>query len=158
MPPGSIKDMRSKNEDDDDYFDDTPSLSPLNSDDLELDMSDDDESPPSSEPERHDHRPPVMNEQEPSTYHTQTRPSYAYSHRQELEDLQARQYWRPDWRMIEPVGTRFDIGDASVLGLFRPRFSSRGLLVYSARSYPPKSSRSRPGLKKWFARRDSSAL
>lgn len=44
-------------------------------------------------------------------------PSYAYAYRKELEDLQKRQYWRSEWRMEDPIPTRFDIGDASSLGM-----------------------------------------
>ena len=49
--------------------------------------------------------------------HLKERPSYAsYAHRKEVEDLQARQYWRSDWEMPEPLPLRFDLGDVSSLG------------------------------------------
>jgi gamma-tubulin complex component 5 len=40
----------------------------------------------------------------------------AYAHRKAVEDLQARQYWRPEWESGLQVRRRFDIGDASTLG------------------------------------------
>ncbi|KAI0921184.1 hypothetical protein AcW2_006240 [Taiwanofungus camphoratus] len=40
----------------------------------------------------------------------------SYSHREDVENLQARQYWRAEWR-TDVVSTRaFNIGDASTLG------------------------------------------
>ena len=34
----------------------------------------------------------------------------------DVEELQARQYWRADWRSDATVDTRFDLGNASSLG------------------------------------------
>lgn len=42
----------------------------------------------------------------------------AYRHRQDVEDLQARQYWRTEWRTDASTARAFDIGDASTLGQF----------------------------------------
>ncbi|TFK94263.1 hypothetical protein K466DRAFT_593763 [Polyporus arcularius HHB13444] len=39
----------------------------------------------------------------------------AYRHRQDVEDLQARQYWRAEWRSDVAVNRQFDLGDASSL-------------------------------------------
>ncbi|KZT71569.1 hypothetical protein DAEQUDRAFT_749911 [Daedalea quercina L-15889] len=49
----------------------------------------------------------------------------AYRHRQDVEDLQARQYWRTEWRTDASTARAFDIGDASTLGMvlsFRQRY------------------------------------
>ncbi|KAJ7256514.1 Spc98 family-domain-containing protein [Mycena haematopus] len=89
------------------------SLSPLNSDDLELD-DDDEDSFSSLDPE--DVAPPetplsvAINE--PS------RPPHTYAHRKEFEQLQARQYWREGyvWPGDKGKARAFDIGDASTLG------------------------------------------
>ncbi|KAH9938094.1 Spc98 family-domain-containing protein [Fomitopsis serialis] len=43
-------------------------------------------------------------------------PPAAYRHRQDVEDLQARQYWRPGWRTDAPIARAFNVGDASTLG------------------------------------------
>ncbi|EIN10987.1 hypothetical protein PUNSTDRAFT_112771 [Punctularia strigosozonata HHB-11173 SS5] len=39
-----------------------------------------------------------------------------YAHRRLVEDLQARQYWRPEWNTDASIMKPFDIGDASTLG------------------------------------------
>ncbi|KAF7363792.1 hypothetical protein MSAN_01037100 [Mycena sanguinolenta] len=91
----------------------SPSLSPLNSDDLELDDDDDgsfssldseDAAPPAT--------PTSAQVSEPS------RPPYTYAHRKEFEQLQAGQYWREGyvWRGDKGKARAFDIGDASTLG------------------------------------------
>ncbi|KAJ7770975.1 Spc98 family-domain-containing protein, partial [Mycena maculata] len=87
------------------------SLSPLNSDDLELD--DEDDSFSSFDPE--DDVPEVP----PSTAPiAPSRPPHTYAHRKEFEQLQARQYWRDDyvWRGDKGKAWAFDLGDASTLG------------------------------------------
>ena len=43
-------------------------------------------------------------------------PMNAYRHRQDVEELQSRQYWRPDWRSDASVSKQFELGDASSLG------------------------------------------
>ncbi|OJT05417.1 Gamma-tubulin complex component 5 [Trametes pubescens] len=43
-------------------------------------------------------------------------PRNAYRHRQDVEELQARQYWRPEWRTEAAIEKPFDLGDASSLG------------------------------------------
>ncbi|KAJ7681203.1 Spc98 family-domain-containing protein [Mycena rosella] len=85
------------------------SLSPLNSDDLELDNEDDSISSLDPEDDAVPDVPPGAPVSELS------RPPHTYAHRKEFEQLQARQYWRDDhvWR----GDTRaFDLGDASTLG------------------------------------------
>ena len=38
-----------------------------------------------------------------------------YKHRQVFEDLQARQYWRPEWRIQVDIDRPFSLGDHSTL-------------------------------------------
>lgn len=38
-----------------------------------------------------------------------------YKHRQALEELQARQYWRPEWRIQADLDRPFSLGDHSTL-------------------------------------------
>lgn len=40
----------------------------------------------------------------------------SYSYRYDIEDLQARQYWRPEWRGDAPTDISFNVDDASTLG------------------------------------------
>ncbi|KAH0588057.1 hypothetical protein H2248_006785 [Termitomyces sp. 'cryptogamus'] len=108
----------------------TPSLSPLNSDDLELDADQEEEkrvlaaseSSDCSEPESicerdqgsgRDRLVDVYGEIAPRRFPPQT-----YAHRKEFEALQAKQYWREGWKGdIGPSQKKaFDIGDASTLG------------------------------------------
>ncbi|EIW61599.1 uncharacterized protein TRAVEDRAFT_143542 [Trametes versicolor FP-101664 SS1] len=42
-------------------------------------------------------------------------PRNAYRHRQDVEELQARQYWRSEWRTDAAIEKPFDLGDASSL-------------------------------------------
>ncbi|KAJ7940262.1 Spc98 family-domain-containing protein [Mycena leptocephala] len=85
------------------------SLSPLNSDDLELD--DEDDSFSSLDPE--DDVPDVPTT---VTVNEPSRPPHTYAHRKEFEQLQARQYWREDYVWRGGKARAFDIGDASTLG------------------------------------------
>ena len=39
-----------------------------------------------------------------------------YGHRKDVEQLQARQYWRTEWRSDVSLTRAFDLGDASTLG------------------------------------------
>ncbi len=106
MPPGSIKNQREPDSDSD-----ASSLWSLHSDDLDVEHSSD--SLPTSP-------------RSPSPIALQSSPAFIPSlpdirlsvlHRKEVEDLQARQYWRSDWKMpVQGTSTRFDIGDASTLG------------------------------------------
>ena len=38
-----------------------------------------------------------------------------YKHRQAFEDLQARQYWKPEWRIQADLDRPFSLGDHSTL-------------------------------------------
>ncbi|KAG5654228.1 hypothetical protein H0H81_005915 [Sphagnurus paluster] len=98
----------------------TPSLSPLNSDDLELDADQEEE-----ERERAFSDGRASKEQEVESlgddvvqYVPDRVPPHTYAHRQEFEALQAKQYWRNDWRGDVDIGVNrsFDLGDASTLG------------------------------------------
>ncbi|KAK7038051.1 Spc98 family-domain-containing protein [Favolaschia claudopus] len=101
------------------------SLSPLNSDDLELDEEDS-----FSSLDSEDNLPPEVSVDvvvpQPS------RPSYTYAHRQEFEQLKARQYWREDYVRPGNKGkaraSEFDIGDASTLGPALQRVLAHGSL------------------------------
>lgn len=100
-----------------DDLDISPSLSPLNSDDLSLDDTDSDhETFPLL-----DKSPNTVGPVKPAV-NTSYQPLYTtHAYRRELENLKLRQYWQPDWRMdseadLQRRGT-FDIGDASTLGL-----------------------------------------
>ncbi|KAI9000737.1 Spc98 family-domain-containing protein [Trametes punicea] len=56
-------------------------------------------------------------------------PLNAYRHRQDVEELQAKQYWRPEWRANTEIDRPFDIGDASSLApSFHRVLSSRAVL------------------------------
>ncbi|KAF9026550.1 hypothetical protein BDZ89DRAFT_1134734 [Hymenopellis radicata] len=99
MPPGSIKNQREPDSDSD-----ASSLWSLHSDERSSD------SLPT---------PPRSPSPTSSPAFTPSLPDIRLSvlHRKEVEDLQARQYWRSDWRMpVQGMSTRFDIGNASTLG------------------------------------------
>ncbi|KAI0650447.1 Spc98 family-domain-containing protein [Trametes meyenii] len=56
-------------------------------------------------------------------------PINMYRHRQDVEELQARQYWRSEWRAEASVDKPFDIGDASSLApSFHRALGSRAAL------------------------------
>lgn len=99
---------------DKDEWDSSPSLSPLNSDDLALDDDDDDSSnydrPSSSLSE------PIFSDPRPKS--SQTKPPYTYQHRKQFEELRTKQYWRDDWHTDASIESRFDIGNPSSLGLY----------------------------------------
>lgn len=106
LPPGAVKGIHTG--DDSDSPESSPPWSPLHSDDLELDLSDEADLRLSSHKEGQDLFPRGPQ--------SRSKPVYDYSHKKDVEDLQARQYWRPEWQMKERFGVRFDIGDVSVLG------------------------------------------
>ncbi|KAG6897614.1 hypothetical protein C0992_013054 [Termitomyces sp. T32_za158] len=101
----------------------TPSLSPLNSDDLELDIDQEEEkralasseTSDTSEPESAGDRDGRLMYGESAPRRS---PPQTYAHRKEFEALQAKQYWREGWkRDVDPLQRRaFDMGDASTLG------------------------------------------
>jgi len=54
-----------------------------------------------------------------------------YAHRREIGELQARQYWRTEWRTDALLATPFDIGDASTLGTLKGTEYSSSLVELS---------------------------
>ncbi|TFK43864.1 Spc98 family-domain-containing protein [Crucibulum laeve] len=115
LPHGSVRSSSQKGKDSRDEWGSTPSLSPLNSDDLALD--DDEEAPLSS-------LEPLSPPSAGSGFHIpsdtqdtkRTKPPHTYAHRKDFEDLQAKQYWRKEWRTDINARRKFDIGDPSTLG------------------------------------------
>lgn len=96
----------------DDQFDarsgsSTPSLSPWDDSDLDESVSS-----PSLPDIAEDAVPP----EHASSVDKAHLPPAAYRHRQDVEDLQARQYWRSEWRTDISTTRAFNIGDASTLG------------------------------------------
>lgn len=110
MPPGSV--VKNPDWDGGRSGGSTPSLSPLGSDDLELDM-DDSMSSLEDEAEETNQEEPII-----STIQPQSKPPHTYAHRKEFEDLQCKQYWRPEWKTDANVSKSFDLGDASTLGVY----------------------------------------
>ncbi|KAI0660705.1 Spc98 family-domain-containing protein [Cubamyces menziesii] len=122
LPPGSTVEGWERRSDGS-----SPSLSPWDSE------SDMDESKSSSElsavPEIPPQAPVSLQNTGASNTRGTTDPLNAYRHRQDVEDLQARQYWRPDWRADVNLDKRFDIGDASSLApSFHRALGSRAAL------------------------------
>ena len=107
----------------------TPSLSPLKSDDLDLESDEDFEEDMSVND--------LSAEEDPALDAVETGlkigleergakmvPPYTYAHRKDFEALRARQYWRKD-RKGEAIAVgrdNFDMGDASTLGVLRLHF------------------------------------
>lgn len=101
----------------------TPSLSPWDdSDDPDESLSSSDSLAPTAEPDELDAAQKSI---------SSSHPRMAFGHRQDVEQLQARQYWRPGWRPDIPISQRFDIGDASTLGELEP---IRGRLFHDGTS------------------------
>ncbi|KAG6812942.1 hypothetical protein H0H92_015262 [Tricholoma furcatifolium] len=106
----------------------TPSLSPLNSDDLELDADQEEEQRAIARLEayRSSQTPSDDGEEEQGNRLAEVYgdtapkrlPPQTYAHRQEFEALQAKQYWREGWKGdVDPREIKaFDLGDASTLG------------------------------------------
>ncbi|KAF8638546.1 hypothetical protein AX17_002089 [Amanita inopinata Kibby_2008] len=114
LPPGSIRGVSQNNATDD--WDSTPSLSPLESD-LELD----DEDTNSLSAVGTSDIPPASGEaHDPTTDGLQVNdkeiPPYTVAHRQSLENVKAKQYWRDTWQSNVDIGKDFDLKDASTLG------------------------------------------
>ena len=107
LPPGSTVERWETRSDGS-----TPSLSPWDSgSDLAESrpssrLSDIPETLPPAEPHVHD-EPELKSPVDPLS---------TYRHRQDVEGLQARQYWRPEWRSDASVDRQFNLGDASSLG------------------------------------------
>jgi len=86
----------------------TPSLSPWDED--EDDWDDNDSFPYTDDP----CSSPVPVDQVSS--HEQPKLNLPYHHRRVVEELQARQYWRDEWRTDADLSRPFNLGDASTLG------------------------------------------
>lgn len=124
----------------------TPSLSPLNSGDLELDEDDEDDSfdevPSIMGTEESAHQKDEYSQSQGKRYRE---PPHTYAHRREVEALKSKQYWREDWKGDSPPTTgkkAFNIGDASTLGklyVIKPGHSLTLILVRSNTEYcaPP---------------------
>jgi gamma-tubulin complex component 5 len=61
-------------------------------------------------------RPLVQSTPLDSTSPGQGREKRTYEHRKDVEQMLARQYWRPEWRTDVSLTRPFDLGDASTLG------------------------------------------
>lgn len=60
----------------------------------------------------------------------------SFGHRQLIEDLQRRQYWRTEWQTDASLMPSFAIENASSLGkLFYPRVRSHLLIFYLCRTF-----------------------
>lgn len=92
-------------------WDSSPSLSPLNSDDLALDEDDD---------ELSDYERSSSPYCEPSSLpHPEKSakiPPYTYEHRSQFEQLRSKQYWRNEWRIDGHDESGFSLGNPSTLG------------------------------------------
>lgn len=86
----------------------TPSLSPWDDDSDDLD---DDDSFPYTEDV-----PSSPSPVERVSSYGQPNLSLSYQHRRVVEELQARQYWREEWRTDADLSQPFNLGDASTLG------------------------------------------
>ncbi|TBU41458.1 Spc98 family-domain-containing protein [Dichomitus squalens] len=105
----------------------SPSLSPWDSD------SDLDESRPASRlsdvPETPPTPPTEGTDPEVPRLDPPLDPMNAYRHRQDVEELHSRQYWRSDWRSDASVHQQFDLGNASSLApAFHRALGSRAVL------------------------------
>ncbi|CAA7258523.1 unnamed protein product [Cyclocybe aegerita] len=120
LPTGSVRQEPGKKPKDKerDEWDSTPSLSPLNSDDLALDEEDSGEDSFASDGSYDDQNRatspvPVEDEHEKPKERI---PHCSFEHRKQLEELQKRQYWREDWQTDARVEAKFDLGEPSTLG------------------------------------------
>jgi gamma-tubulin complex component 5 len=59
------------------------------------------------------------------------------SHRNLVEYLQSKQYWRHEWRTDASLTAPFDLGDASTLGISSGSWNAINLIKYQARPSPP---------------------
>ena len=118
LPPGSVRLPTQTEPREREEWDSTPSLSPLNSDDLALD---EDSSSSSTDYEKSLSPPSTTPSPGPSTSIV-TKLSHSYEHRRRFEELHAKQYWRDDWHTDADFRSDFDTGDPSTLGLFLVHF------------------------------------
>ncbi len=124
LPSGNVVGSQSWGADSDGS---TPSLSPWDDED------DTEQSSSSSEIELTDKVPDHLYEGEPDT-RTWGSQVASYNHRYEVEEMQARQYWRPDWRSPAFLHKPFNIGDASTLGTIL--LKTRRFLIQNCLSGP----------------------
>ncbi|THV08233.1 hypothetical protein K435DRAFT_4268 [Dendrothele bispora CBS 962.96] len=119
-------------------LDSSPSLSPLNSDDLELNDVDPERSPNLT----HEEQPSLPQDPGFEEFVTEEKPLHTtYAYRTEVESLRKKQYWQEDWRMdpeitIQTRGS-FDIGVASTLGPTLQRVLPNGSSSASSSSDNP---------------------
>lgn len=97
---------------DGDEWDSSPSLSPLNSDDLALDEEDDQSSD-------HDRPSSPVSPLSHLSLPERRYKDFAYTsdHREQFERLRSKQYWREDWHDDTHAETVFNIDDPSTLGV-----------------------------------------
>lgn len=114
LPPGSIKPDEDWDPASDTSHSSTPSLSP---------WDDDDESEQGAASPICSHTGSAAGSPSPAEFLlTEDTPywesrSTRYNYRYEVEDLQARQYWKAGWHMDVPATSSFSMGDPSTLGL-----------------------------------------
>ncbi|KAF9462032.1 Spc98 family-domain-containing protein [Collybia nuda] len=133
LPPGFVRSRKSEGETGKAQYDrekeserldwdsrwSTPSLSPLNSEDLELDDDDDDSfNTNTSSIVSEDVQPDHISRPLFDKGRAHREPPHTYAHRKEVEALKEKQYWRDDWKgaHLKLGGNTFDISDASTLG------------------------------------------
>ena len=114
LPPGSVRLPSQTEPRDRQEWDTTPSLSPLNSDDLALDEDSSFSSTDYEEPLS----PPSVVPSSGLSISPVTKPPRPYQHRRQFEELHAKQYWRDDWHTDADLRSDFDAGDPSRLGLY----------------------------------------
>jgi len=107
LPPGFVK--SSKDEED---WDSSRSLSPLNSDDLALDEDDSTSSSDCNPP----HSPTSLVDFQGEPQAKEDNAADPHEQRRVAEELKSRQYWREDWRTDADPWPTFDIGNPSSLG------------------------------------------
>ena len=133
LPPGTVRLSSQTEPRDREEWDSTPSLSPLNSDDLALD---EDSSFSSADYETPLSPPSITLSAELSTSAVIKLP-HSYQHRRQFEELHAKQYWRDDWHTDAVLRSDFDIGDPSTLGLCLCPFLKLSLIfLHLQRTYP----------------------
>ncbi|KAJ3556821.1 hypothetical protein NM688_g1810 [Phlebia brevispora] len=115
LPPGSVKGAEMWEAGSYMSDDSTPSLSPWDGDeDSERDLA----LPAYGSHDAYDtERSPSSANLHTDEYVSPTLSAAArYGYRYEVEDLQARQYWKSDWKIDAPTNETFNIGEASTLG------------------------------------------
>jgi gamma-tubulin complex component 5 len=108
LEPGSIRGLESYSSEDS-----SPNLSPLQAEGIF-----DEDSVSSLEMEQPAEADDQHVDSHPRAVEHRADPNWGsvYAHRRTVEELQLRQYWRPEWRTDASLTRPFDIGDASTLG------------------------------------------